>query len=613
LVIYFFVPVLIMKIQPYHFWIFNLLILSLLLGWFQQKKTATNAAVLPNDQGNQLPKNILRLPTFGFPTSSQPNVGKQLGSQLPVNKPLDSQNPQVPLAYPSIQPSMESQSPENAQKNWPNLAPPTESSQLTPPNDFLLQPEKDKDDPDQKSSPLIVESPQVVSLSEPNANLLQTQQPQAKNLLSNQISLSPSNSAALLLSRASNNTLYLSLKEAFARADAKNPQLLAAQQNIKISEAGITIAGARPNPQINFQYGFGPIYSDAGNPQQLGLDQTVELGGKRSKRLSVARSQYQLSILQYNAARLDLRDQVRRAYAELAAAQASDRSQKEQVQLLEKLLYIARKRFEAGAAPEADVLQARLILNQTEPILEQSKGRIAQAVVQLNALMGDSPTQKIEITDPGVFNVGVKNTELVPLPNQQLPSIDTLIAKANEQRLDFQSTKQQTDIAKKQLKLAQVMRVPDLQLSGGYLFTTADAPNPNNSGYYVGAAVNWPLFYQQKGEIAQAKSTLDQSVQQENVVRAQIAVDVRTAYEALIIARDKIRKYQSRLLSDSREVLALAQESYQVGKTDLVSVVTVEQSDQQNRSAYVDAVTDYQNAYADLEKALGAPLSLASK
>jgi cobalt-zinc-cadmium efflux system outer membrane protein len=55
--------------------------------------------------------------------------------------------------------------------------------------------------------------------------------------------------------------------------------------------------------------------------------------------------------------------------------------------------------------------------------------------------------------------------------------------------------------------------------------------------------------------------------------------------------------------------LGLAQESYQVGKTNLASVITAEQSDQQNQSAYVDAVTAYQNAYADLEKAVGIPLS----
>ena len=131
----------------------------------------------------------------------------------------------------------------------------------------------------------------------------------------------------------------------------------------------------------------------------------------------------------------------------------------------------------------------------------------------------------------------------------------------------------------------------------------------NTSGVYFGAAVNLPIFYNQQGEVAQAQVSLDQSQQQENVVQSQIAVDVRAAYQSLLTARETIRKYQSRLLPDSREVLALAQESYQVGKTNLASAIAVEQADQQNRSAYVDAVTAYQNAYADLEKAVGHQLS----
>jgi len=274
------------------------------------------------------------------------------------------------------------------------------------------------------------------------------------------------------------------------------------------------------------------------------------------------------------------------------------------------LVYISRKRFEAGAAPEAELLQAQLALTQTEPQLRQSRGRIQQALIQLNALIGDSPTQNIEITDPGIFNVAAKKTEIVPLANALLPTIDNLLAQAYEQRLDFKSAQQQTKVAKEQLRLAKAMRVPDLLLSAGYDFTTANAPNSNTSGVFLGVGANLPIFYNQQGEIAQAQVTVDQSVQQEKVVRSQIAVDVHSAYEALLIARETIHKYQSKLLPDSREVLALAQESYQVGKINLASAIVFEQGDQQNRSAYVDAVTAYQSAYADLEKAVGIPLSL---
>ncbi len=584
-----------MRMQPYYFWIFNLLILSLLASCGQQQKTSSGVpSVPPKDTGSQPQQNTLTLPTLGLTPFFQQNMG------------IQSQQNAQGLPNALVTSSQEQNMKIQPQKNVPGFAifqTAVEKSQpQAPPTNFSPDSNRDTQTGQQKPNQFSVATTKQGQSSQPNP--LQ-EQSQAKNLLNQSIS----DLEAVKEQTNSNASLHLSLKEAFERADARNPQLLAAQHNIRISAAGITIAGAIPNPQIELQYGFGPVYTQAGNPQQVSVNQTVELGGKRSKRLSIAKSQYDLAILQYNSNRFDIHGQVRRAYAELAAAQASDRSQQEQVELLQRLVYISRKRFEAGAAPEAELLQAQLVLNQTEPQLRQSRGRIQQARIQLNALMGDSPTQNIEITDPGIFNVAVKNTEIVPIANAPLPTIDNLLTQAYEQRLDFRSAQQQTKVATEQLRLAKAMRIPDLQLSGGYQFTTANAPNTNTNGVFLGVGANLPIFYNQQGEVAQAQATVDQSVQQEKVVRSQIAVDVHSAYEALIIAREKINKYQSKLLPDSREVLALAQESYQVGKTNLASALAVEQGDQQNRSAYVDAVTAYQSAYADLEKAVGIPLS----
>jgi len=573
-----------MRMQPKYYWILNLLILSLLASCGQQQKTNGVSSVPPKDAGSEPGQSTLDFLNNLVTSSPQPNTGNQPQQNVQVfPNALVTSSPQ-PNAL--NQPQQNTQGFLNALGNS-NTEQPQKNSQNFPVFQTLFQ------------------SPGI-QLSQPNPQQPQTQN---QNFLNERILSAQTVLEAANIQTNPNSTLRLSLKDTFERANARNPQLLAAQRNLKISAAGITIAGATPNPQISLQYGFGSVYTKAGNPQQLGINQTVELAGKRSKRLSLAKSQYELAILQYNSTRFDIHGQVRRAYAELAAAIASDRSQEEQVQLLQRLVYIARKRFEAGAAPEAELLQAQLVLNQTEPQLRQAQGRIRQARIQLNALMGDSPAQNIEITDPGMFNVAVKQTALVPMTNAQIPTIQSLLAQGYEQRLDFKSAQQQIEVAQRQLRLARAQRTPDLQLSGGYLFTTEDAPNPNTNGVFFGATVNLPIFYRQQGEVAQAQATIEQSTEQQNVVRSQIAVDVRSAYEALLIAREKIRKYQSRLLPDSREVLALAEESYQVGKTNLASAIAVEQADQQNRSAYVDAVTAYQSAYADLEKAVGTPLS----
>ncbi len=584
--------------QPRHFYILCLLLLSLLSSCAQQKRTA-NLPTFPKDPGNQLQQKI-QDGISELPTAAP----QQLGSQLQQNA-QESKIPEFP--FPTSPPQqLGSQLQKNAQEN--------KISKSTPdPVPVALTNKQSQQMGLNINSAIVEPLPNIKSIQRVQAsgqNHAQQKQSQEQKLLNDRIS----NEVAKPQTTA-NSVFRLSLSEAFKRADEKNPVLLAAHRNLDISAAGITIAGVRPNPQLAFQYGFGKVYTVGANPQQVGITQNIEMGGKRSKRLSLANSQYQLTFLQYNSTRFDLHGQVRRAYAELAAAEASARSLQEQNLLLQRLVFIARKRFEAGAAPEAELLQAQLVLTQTEPQLRQALLRIQQARIQLNALMGDNPVQNVEIDDPGIFNVVtkavkvVKKTELVPTPDIRLPTINELLARAYEERLDFKAAQQQTTVAQRQLRLAKAQRTPDLQLSGGYLFTTVDPPTKNTSGVYFGAAVNLPIFYNQQGEVAQARASLDQSQQQENVVQSQIAVDVRAAYQSLLIARETIRKYQSRLLPDSREVLALAQESYQVGKTNLASAIAVEQADQQNRSAYVDAVTAYQNAYADLEKAVGNQLS----
>jgi outer membrane protein TolC len=66
--------------------------------------------------------------------------------------------------------------------------------------------------------------------------------------------------------------------------------------------------------------------------------------------------------------------------------------------------------------------------------------------------------------------------------------------------------------------------------------------------------------------------------------------------------------YQDHVLSDSLEVARLAQRSYEVGQSDITSTLAAQQANVQIRSQYLDAVRDYQQAFTDLEQAVGEPL-----
>jgi outer membrane protein, heavy metal efflux system len=402
----------------------------------------------------------------------------------------------------------------------------------------------------------------------------------------------------------------LTLREAFDLADARNPQLVAAQRNLKISTADITIAGAIPNPVFGVAYGFFDAYSLFSNLQQVGITQTFELGGKRDARLDFATSQFQLTGLELKALRFDIRSQVRRAYAELAAAEAQGNAITVQTQLLDQLVELVRKRFNAGAVSEAELLQAQLARLQVEPQRTAALNRVKRARVQLNTLLGNSPKQNTGVRDKGLFNLSLQKTELTPTAGAQIPDLDALLGRAETKRLDLQSTLKQGDIARNQLRLSRSLQTPDVQFLLGVTFTAAVNDAPQVFGLLTGVNIVLPIFYNQNGEVLKAEATIEQTNLTAVAVRFQISAEVQTAYQDLTTAQQNVRQYQEQLLPASAEVLRLARRSYEVGKSALASVILSQQADQQIRTSYLDAVVTYQNAWADLEKAVGEPLNL---
>lgn len=405
------------------------------------------------------------------------------------------------------------------------------------------------------------------------------------------------------------NRFSLSLARSFDTATTQNPQMLVATQNLAIAAAQIKTAGAVPNPQFALQYGWGPPYTNtiAGNTQQVGINQLVEMGGKRGARLKLARANYDLAQKQLTALHLEVRTRVRKAYAELAAAEANIELVEHQRALIERLYAIANSRVNAGAAAEAEAIQAKLVVDQFDTLRTMALARLRQASVQLDYLLGYEPTRDIDVEDNGLFKLSTERNELVPQPNFDLPPVEKLLAQAMAQRPDLKAANQQIVVNERSLSLMKRQAIPDVLFGSGYVFSTyTDARQQN--GAYLNVNMDLPIFYRKQGEIAQARATLDQSRLQLTATKAQIETDVHAAYATLMAARANIIRYQDNLIPSAKTVVRLAQRTYEVGRSDLSNAIVAEQSFQQTLSGYFDAVVSYQNAWADLEKAVGAPL-----
>ncbi|HEY9676671.1 MAG TPA: TolC family protein [Drouetiella sp.] len=423
------------------------------------------------------------------------------------------------------------------------------------------------------------------------------------------------------------------LQQCFDRADTSNKEILIASAKMSAAQAAIIIAKAIPNPVYNMTYGWGPSwdYIVAGNNQQVGLSEEIQVAGRRTKKTEVANASYLQTALQLEAVRFDVHNRVRRAYAALAASTSYYKLLRTQRQISSTLIKVSGEKSDQGNPEVPSELRGRLIDLQFETQLNSAKAKLYQDSSNLLSLLGDTPLHEevVGIEEIDVFSLHAERNKIVPAPNRGLPSLQQLLPAAWNQRQDLRAAIQQAYANKKAVTLAKTQRIPDPTIGANFLFSSYNRQQPqdfdptgsnilgdpgNNvpaqPAFLLTLSEETPLYYQYQGQVEQAKATWIHQLKQNDAQRAQIASDIVVAYEALIVAEQNIEKFQNNLLPESLKVAQLSQAGYEAGTSNLAVAVLAQHQYSQLRSAYFNSVVAYQNAWSDLEKAVGVPLKL---
>ncbi len=173
----------------------------------------------------------------------------------------------------------------------------------------------------------------------------------------------------------------LSLNDAMARALEANRTILAARTARAIDLAGVQAAGQRPNPDVSFEYAKEtPHWAFTGA-------MPLDLSGKRQRRLDVANAT--LAVTEAETARIttDVRAEVRRAYYMAVGATRRVANAQELEAIQSRARDAAQDRFQTGAAPRLEALQASLALAQAQNEVAVARGDLNAARADLNALL----------------------------------------------------------------------------------------------------------------------------------------------------------------------------------------------------------------------------------
>ena len=387
----------------------------------------------------------------------------------------------------------------------------------------------------------------------------------------------------------------LNIHEAIELAVEKNVDLNQIRKDYEIAKNNVKIANRLQNPSFEMDYGIGN--TNKGNPQQIGISQLIEIG-KRSPRKKKAQVELLLSDDIIKAAEFEVKMDVREAFIRLAAAKSKLKNIHDQKEIILKLVSISETKIEPNT-PDMDIMPSKIVLNQF--ILKENNARAAvlAAKYDFNKALNINRSQEdntfFDIEDDDLQDDGFVS-HLTPSPNSVMPKFDDVASSAYEKRYDLKIAKNEIEAAKKNLDIIIRQRIPDIELGGGYAYMSSYQNEGNGmiSGAYAKAnLVNLPLLYNYSPEIKNAKLQLEQAQLHYESTKNKATTSLMSAYEKFIIAQKNLNYYNSDLISNSKKILKIAAQNYAQEKSDVTSLVFVQQSYSEIMDAYIDSLCNY--------------------
>ena len=387
------------------------------------------------------------------------------------------------------------------------------------------------------------------------------------------------------------------LNEAINTALKNNIDLQVAQIELNIAKNNIKSANRLQNPSFDAYYFMGA--SGRTEPRQLGATQEIEIA-KRNARKKLAESNFKLSEKEFDYTTFDLKMDVREAYINLVATKSILFTLEQQEELQEELLKIAKARVKAHSTPQIDVIQAEIALNQMITQVNTANVNVKNALAKFNKVIND-PNNIVYDSMDKIFSEENNFEEmLTPAPDYKFPAFSEIKQRALKNRYDIKISKQEIDIAEKNLTVVARQRIPDFQISGGYAYKPgaySDSGNFNNGAYVGGSLVNIPLFYNYSPEIQNATLKLKQAELKNESVQNKALKDVKAAYDRFLTAADNLNHYESKIVTGSEELIETSKKSYEAGESDITSLIVMKQSYKSIIIGYTQALAEYYNSW----------------
>ena len=370
----------------------------------------------------------------------------------------------------------------------------------------------------------------------------------------------------------------LTLKQVIDMAQAKNPTLLAAQQNLNATRAQELQAAVRANPYFTL-YG-----TDVTEPESAvtpynysaQVSRLFERGNKRAIRIDFAKATTAQTQAQLEDAVRQTLLTLKTAFTHMLVAKEAQQLSAATLKDFRHEVEISNDRYKAGDLSKLDFERLDLQLGDFEADQSNDIVTLQQASAQLQTLMGiAAPSAEFDITG-GVVPPTIAQTQ------------EQLTAAAIATRPDLAAAQFGVTAADANARLAVANGTADPTLEAEF-----DRSGTENT---AGFSVNIPLrlFDRNQGNKETARFQADASRFTELAARNQVVSDVAQAWVGYTEAKRLSDRFTDHYLDESHDVLTIAQFAFEHGGIALIDYLDALRD---ARSSTSDALNAYQNTW----------------
>ena len=398
----------------------------------------------------------------------------------------------------------------------------------------------------------------------------------------------------------------------------KNIEYIVEQYNVSIAEANTQAAKVFPDPELSLNY-----ENNQDRTMQMGqayiaeLGYTLELGGKRSARMAVARSEQQMTEALVEDFFRNLRADATLCYLEALKQKQLVDLALSSYQSMRDLARADSLRHVLGEIAEVDAMQTRLEATTMMTDFLQTEMGYKNMLSDLMVFEGGTTTiDSLSIVETG-------RAPSLPMPGEnhaietvRAPSLQYreyqlpyLIEIAQDNRADLQAAIRNRELSAANIKLAKANRVIDLGLNIGFAHNTIVlneiAPAPRHQSFSAGVSIPLKFSNTNKGELRAAQFAERQAEAAYDAVLLQIRKEVEQCYNSYVSAYRQAELYQNSTLADATSILEKKKYSYSRGETSLLEVLDAQRTANEVFQNYYEALYNANASLVELCRAAG--------